>query len=101
MPAEQRAAIGAGLASLELFSLARYRRSLGRLSPERRAELLRSFAAGGALGAASVDGLKAVVLLAAGADEYGDEIAATANRRPPSNPDPELALTPGEELPEV
>ena len=101
MPAEQRAAIGAGLASVELLALARHRRSLGRLDPARRADLLRSLASSGAFGAASVDGLKAIVLLAAGAEEFAGEIAEIANRRPPSNPDPELALTPGAELPEL
>ncbi len=35
MPPSQRYAIGAGLASLELLSLARHRRTLGRLEPAR------------------------------------------------------------------
>ncbi len=101
MPNSQRYAIGAGLASLEVLSLARHRRTLGRLDPARRADLLGDLARSGALGAASVEGLKALVLLAAGADEFAAEIAATASRHPPSRPDPELALTPGAELPEL
>ncbi|MDX6582739.1 MAG: hypothetical protein QOI10_1923 [Solirubrobacterales bacterium] len=101
MPQSQRYAIGAGLASLELLSLVRHRRTLGRLDPVRRADLLSALAGSGALAAASVDGLKTLVLLAAGTDEFAGEIAATGSRRPPSRPDPELALTPGGELPEL
>ena len=101
MPSEQRYAIGAGLASLELVSLARHRRTLGRLDPARRADLLAHLARSGALGAASVEALKTIILLAAGADEFAGEITETGTRHPPSNPDPELALTPGRELPEL
>ena len=57
MPSSQRYAIGAGLASLELLALARHRRTLGRLDPARRAEVLSALAGSGALAAASVDGL--------------------------------------------
>ena len=71
-----------------MLSLARHRRTLGRLDPARRADLLGDLARSGALGAASVEGLKALVLLAAGADEFAAEIAATASRHPPSAPIP-------------
>jgi hypothetical protein len=101
MPSEQRYAIGAGLASLELLSLARHRRTLGRLDPVRRADLLAGLARSGPVGAASVEGLKTIILLAAGADEYASEIASTGSLHPPSNPDPELAIMPGAELPET
>jgi choline dehydrogenase-like flavoprotein len=101
MPPSQRYGIGAALASLELYALARDRRPLGRLAPARRAELLRRLAGSGSLAAASVDGLKTLVLLAAGADQFATEVAATANRRAPSRPDPELRLVAGAELPET
>ena len=73
----------------------------GRLDPARRADLLTDLAGSGALAAASVDGLKTLVLLAAGADQFAAEIAETGSRLPPSRPDPELALTPAAELPEL
>lgn len=101
MPRTQRYAIGAGLAAVEGLSLGRYGRTLGRATPAQRAALLRGLAGSSAIAAAAVDGLKTLVLLAAGADEFAGEIAATATRHPPARPDPELALTPGEELPET
>jgi len=98
MPAHQRAAVGAGLVGLEALALARHRRRLGRLAPARRAELLGAVAASGAPGSISVDALKTLVMLAAGADEFAAEIGATATRHAPSRPDPELDLVPGTEL---
>ena len=92
MPAYQRAGVGAALAALETFALVRHRRPLGRLSPVRRAELLSDLARTSAAGATSVDALKTLVLLAAGADQFAPEIAATANRHGLSNPDPELRI---------
>ena len=101
MPGAQRAAIATGLAGLEAAALARYGHRLGRLDPERRAQLLGALAAAGPLGAASLDGLKAIVMLAAGADGFAGEIAATAALAAPARPDPELALVDPDELGEV
>ncbi len=101
MPPSQRYALGAGLAGLELLSLARHRRTLGRLDPARRVDVLASLAGSGAQASASLDGLKALILLAAGTDQFAAEVAEVGSRHPPSRPDPELELTPGAELPEV
>ncbi len=98
MPASTRVALGAGLLALEGASLARYGRPLGRLAPRRRSALLGSLAASGALGAGAVDALKAVVMMAAGAQEYAAEIAATATRLPPVIPDPPLTLVAAGEI---
>jgi choline dehydrogenase-like flavoprotein len=101
MPASQRFAVGAGLAGLEALSAARYRRSLGRATPGQRVELLRSVAGAGGPGAWSLNGLKSLVLLAAGTDGFAEEIAEVGHRHEPSWPDPELDLTPATELPET
>ena len=95
MPASSRAAVGAGLLALEAASLVRYGRPLGRLEPGRRSALLGSLSASGALGAGAVDGLKAVVMMAAGAEEYAAEIHATATRSAPVIADPPLNLVGG------
>jgi choline dehydrogenase-like flavoprotein len=100
MPAPARAGLAASLVGLEAAAAARYGRPLGRLSPERRVALLRATHALGPLGAGALNGLKAVVLLAAGTDRYAGEIEATATRFAPSRPDPPLRLVPATELAE-
>lgn len=98
MPAVNRAAFGAGLLALEAYSLVRCGRPLGRLPHERRAAVLRSIGERGAAGAAGLDALKAVLMMAAGADEYAETIRSVANAAPVARPDPELRMLGREEL---
>ncbi len=97
MPAVSQAGLAATLAGLEAISLARTGRTLGALPPARREELLTQIAAAG--GAAVLDPLKSVVMLAHGADSFAAEIAAVGSRHEPSQPDPHLDLTPAAEWP--
>jgi choline dehydrogenase-like flavoprotein len=98
MPPLSQAGLGAALVGLEAYSLARAGRRLGSLPPRRREELLAGFAAAG--GATVLDPLKAVTMLAHGADTFAAEIAAVGSRHEPSRPDPPLAITPGAEWPQ-
>ena len=98
MPRRQRAAIAAGLIGTEAVALARTGRTLGRLPHERRAELLRGLAGLGPSAVAALDGLKTIVMLAAGADGHAEEIREAGTREAPVRPDPPLAIVPGEEL---
>ena len=97
MPALSQAGLAATLAGLEAFALARTGRTLGSLPPQRREELLAKLAATG--GAAVLDPLKSVVMLAHGADSFAEEIAVVGSRHEPSRPDPVLDVTPGAEWP--
>ncbi len=98
MPAASRAGLGAALAGIEAFALARTGHRLGSLPAARREKLLGEIARLG--GSPALDAAKSVVLLAAGADAYAAEIAAVGGRHEPSRPDAELSLTPGAEWPE-
>ncbi len=95
MPALSQAGLAAILAGLEALSLAHTGHTLGALPPHRREELLTRLAAAG--GAAAIDPLKSVVMLAAGADSFAEEIAAVGSRHEPSRPDPVLDITPAAE----
>jgi GMC oxidoreductase len=97
MPALSQVGLAATLAGLEAFSLARTGRTLGSLPPARREQLLTRVAAAG--GAAVLDPLKSVVMLAHGADSFAAEIATVGSRHQPSRPDPQLDLTPAAEWP--
>lgn len=97
MPPASRAGLGAALIGLEALSLARTGRRLGSLPPQRRETLLAGLAKGP--GAALVDPLKSVTMLAHGAEAFAGEIAAVAIRHEPSRPDPTLDLTPAAEWP--
>jgi len=98
MPSANRMGLGAGLLGLEAIALARHRRPLRSLPHRRRARLLASVAGSGPLGSAAVDGIKTLLLLAAGTDAYAAEIAATANREPPVRADPPLTLLGADEV---
>jgi choline dehydrogenase-like flavoprotein len=97
MPLASQAGLGAALAGLEALSLARCGRTLGSASQEQREALLKQVARLG--GAPLVDSIKSIVLLAHGADTFAAEIAAVGSRRQPSQPDPQLAITPAAEWP--
>ncbi len=98
MPAPERTGLAIGLVAIEAASFGRYGRRLGRLDPERRAQLLRRLGAAGPAAAAAIDGLKAAVMLAAGAAEFGEEISTIANRQSPVRPDPPLTIISAAEL---
>lgn len=97
MPAISQAGLGAILVGLEALSLARTGRRLGSLPPARREELLNRIARRG--GAAIVDPVKSIVMLAHGADSFAEEIAAVGSRHEPSRPDPALDVLPAAEWP--
>jgi len=101
MPRSSQLGLGAVLAGVEAVSVLGTGRTLGRLPPERRERLLRRLSDGTIAGTAAVDGLKAVLLLAHGADTFAGEIEETANAHVPSNPDGELDLIPSTEWPET
>ncbi len=101
LPVAVRVAVAGGLVGLELAALARLRTRLGTAAPEDRARLLAEVSGLGPSGAASVDGLKALILLAWGAETYADEIAQTANAHEPVRPDGVLDLVSGTEWPET
>src|SRR4051795_11407762 len=95
MPAASQAGLGAALAGIEAFSLARTGRRLGRASPEQREELLKQIARLG--GSPALDAVKSIVMLAHGADTYAAEIAAVGSRHQPARPDPAMGVVPGAE----
>ncbi len=97
MPALSKAGLAATLAGLEAFSLARTGRTLGALPPQRRGELLTQLADAG--GAAVLDPLRSVVMLAHGADSFAAEISSVGSRHEPSRPDPVLDVTDAAEWP--
>jgi len=99
MPAVSQAGLGAALVGLEAFSLARTGRTLGALPPQKREELLTQLAKAG--GAAILDPLKSVAMLAHGADSFAEEIAAVGSRHEPSRPDPVLDVIPATEWPDT
>ena len=98
MPRRQRVAVAAGLAALEAGSLATHRRTLGRLPAEERSRYLERIAGAGPIGSAAMDGLKTMVLLGAGGDEFAPEIRSTGAQFPPSHPDPPLTMRHADEL---
>jgi choline dehydrogenase-like flavoprotein len=98
MPGPTKAGLAVGLLTLESAAIARYGRSLGRLTPARRAAVLRGIARTGPAAAAAIDGLKAAVLMAAGSNEFAAEVAATGSAHPPTRPDPPLTIVPATEL---
>jgi choline dehydrogenase-like flavoprotein len=97
MPAVSQAGLGAALAGLEAFSLARTGRRLGRTSARQREELIGRVARLG--GSPALDAIKSIVLLAHGADAYAGEIAAVGSRHQPSRPDQPLTVVPAVQWP--
>ncbi|HEY8082959.1 MAG TPA: GMC family oxidoreductase [Solirubrobacterales bacterium] len=97
MPRASQAGLAAALVGVEAYSVARTGRTLGSLAPEQREEILATVARKG--GAAVIEALKSVVMLAHGADSFADEIAEVASRHEPSRPDPKLNLVPAAEWP--
>lgn len=101
LPATQRLAVRAGVLSLAAASYLTTGRSLPRLEPADRARVLGRVAAVGPDMGAAVEGLKAVVLLANGADAYADELLAGAQGHDPARPDAALTITSSTDSPSV
>ncbi|EID16402.1 oxidoreductase GMC-type [Mycobacterium xenopi RIVM700367] len=101
LPAGSRHAVRAGLLSLAAASYLSTGRSLSRLSPNARAQLLRRVAALSPDAGAAIEGLKAIVLLANGADTYAPELLARAGEHDVARPDAALDVTPSVDSPSV
>lgn len=97
LPPATRAAVRAGLWSMSAASVATTGRSLTRLPPERRAAVLHRIAALSPDTGVALEGLKAIALLANGADEYTTELLTRAGEQPPARPDAALTVTPAAE----
>ncbi|OBI51041.1 GMC family oxidoreductase [Mycobacterium sp. E787] len=97
LPATSRAAVRAGLVSLAAASYLTTGRSLSRLGPGERERVLRRVAALGPDAGAAVEALKAIVLLANGAETYAPELLSRAQEHDVARPDAPLNVTPSPE----
>jgi hypothetical protein len=97
MPPASQAGLAATLVGLEALSLARTGHRLGHASPAQREALLAQVSRLG--GSPALDAVKSVVMLAHGADTFGEEIAAVGARHEPSRPDPPMAIVAAAEWP--
>lgn len=93
LPAPSRLAVRGGLLALAAASYLRTGRPLTRLDPDARATLLHRVATLSPDAGVAVDGLKAFLLLANGADSYADELLARAQDHDPARPDAALTVT--------
>lgn len=93
LPPMHRSAVRAGVLSMAAASYLTTGRSLSRLSPAQRARVLGRVAAVGPDMGAAVEGLKAIMLLANGADSYAQELLARAQEHDPARPDAVLTVT--------
>ncbi|MGH3595357.1 MAG: GMC family oxidoreductase N-terminal domain-containing protein, partial [Mycobacterium sp.] len=101
LPATSRLALRGGLLSLAAASYLTTGRSLSRLDPDARAQVLRRVAALSPDTGAAIDGLKAIVLLANGADAYAAELFERAHEHDVARPDAALTLTSSVDSPSV
>jgi choline dehydrogenase-like flavoprotein len=97
LPATSRLAMRAGLAAVAAASYLTTGRSLARLRPGQRERVLRRVAALGPDAAAAVEAMKAIVLLANGAETYAPELLSRAQKHDAARPDAPLTLTPSTE----
>jgi choline dehydrogenase-like flavoprotein len=97
MPATSRLAVRAGLLSLAAASYLITGRSLARLSPAEREQVLRRIAGLSAEAGAGVEGIKVVGLLANGADSFAQELLSRAQNDYVARPDAPLNVTPSAE----
>lgn len=98
LPRTTRFAMQAGLAGMAAASYLTTGRSLQRLRPESRAAALRRVASLGPEADAAVEGLKALFLLASGADAYAAELLDRARRHEVARPDAALMVVPSAEI---
>jgi choline dehydrogenase-like flavoprotein len=97
LPATSRWAVRAGLLSVAAASYLTSGRSLSRLDAGRRDRVLRRVAALGPDAGAALEAIKAVVLLANGAETYAPELLSRAQRHDVARPDAPLTITPSTE----
>lgn len=97
LPATSRWAVRAGLLSVAAASYLTSGRSLSRLDAGQRDRVLRRVAALGPDAGAAVEAIKAVVLLANGAETYAPELLSRAQRHDIARPDAPLNITPAAE----
>lgn len=101
MPLTSRLAIQAGLTSMAAASYLTTGRSLTRLNPSQRVEVLHRIAALNPEAGAAVESLKIVMLLANGADNFAQELLSRAQDDHVVRPDAPLHVTPSAESPSV
>ncbi len=93
LPPPSRLAMRAGLLSLCAASYLTTGRSLRRLAPGQRDRVLRRMASLNPEAAAALEAIKAIVLLANGADTYAAELLGRAQKHDPARPDAALNIT--------
>jgi choline dehydrogenase-like flavoprotein len=101
LPTTTRIAVRAGLVSLAAASYLTTGRSLSRLGPDQRDRVLRRVAALGPDAAAGLEAMKAIVLLANGAETYAAELLSSAKSHGAARPDAPLTIIPSTESPSV
>lgn len=93
LPPPSRLAVRAGLASISATSYLTTGRSLSRLAPDQRDRVLRRAASLNPEAGTAVEAIKAIVLLANGADTYAPELLSQAGKHDVARPDPALTIT--------
>ncbi len=101
LPSTSRLAVRGGLLAMAAASWLTTGRSLSRLPPADRAAVLRRVAALGPDTGAAIEALKAVVLLANGADTYASELLERADGEDVARPDAALTVSSSTESPSV
>lgn len=101
LPATSRLAVRGGLLAMAAASWLTTGRSLPRLRPEARAAVLHRIATLGTDTGAAVEALKAVVLLANGADTYASELLERAQGHDAARPDAALTVDSSAEIASV
>ncbi len=101
LPATSRAGVRAGMLAVSAASYLTTGRSLARLDAGERDRVLRRVAALGPDAGAAVEALKAIVLLANGADTYAPELLSHARRHDAARPDAPLTVIASDDSPSV
>ena len=101
LPATSRMAMRAGLLSVAAAGYLTTGRSLSRLDADERDRVLRRVAALNPEAGAAVEAMKAIVLLANGADTYAPELLSRAQKHDTARPDAPLTIIPSAESPSV
>ncbi|OBI32117.1 oxidoreductase [Mycobacterium sp. E1386] len=97
LPTTSRVAMRAGMLALAATSYVTTGRSLSRLGPDRRAQVVQRVAALSPDAATAVEAMKAVVLLANGAENYAPELLSHAKEHGTARPDATLNVVPSAE----
>lgn len=100
LPATARHATRAGFRALDALAVATTGRRLRSLDEDGRARVLDRLASTAA-GRQALDGMKAMVLLVAGAHDHADDLRARSSTEPPARPAPALDITPAAAWPDV